>query len=78
MNRARLQAELRARKISLHRRMLRVLGFEYDPYPVAPSCVALSPSDCHRGSGVGAEMVLDWERAKIADAKEWQDQEVAQ
>lgn len=74
MNRARLKAELRARKISLHRRMLRVLGFEYDPYPVAPSCVALSPSDCHRGTGAGAEMVLDWERTKIADAKEWQDQ----
>ena len=28
MNRARLKAELRARKISLHRHMLRVLGFE--------------------------------------------------
>tara|TARA_B100001093_G_scaffold516616_1_gene595834 strand:+ start:4095 stop:5291 length:1197 start_codon:yes stop_codon:yes gene_type:complete len=74
MNRARLKAELRARKISLHRHMLRVLGFEFNPNSAAPSCVALSPSERHRGSGVGAEMTLDWERTKITDAKEWQDQ----
>ena len=68
------KVQLRARKIAAHRRIWRLLGWDFDPYPPAPRNVKLSPSAAHRAVGVGAEMVLDWKRAKFTDVNEWQNQ----
>lgn len=66
------RTQFRARKLALCRRLLLALGREFDPYPAPPEGLGLSPSLRHRPNGVGAEMGLDWQRAGIADAAEWQ------
>ena len=72
MNKNWVVSQFSARKISIKKRIFQLLGNEFDPYPKLPSDLGLSPSTQHQMGGVGAELALDWHRAKVADTHEWQ------
>lgn len=67
-----LKAQWQARTLALRRRLALALGRRFDPYPPVPDGLAFSPSEAHAVAATHAALALDWRRAGIADAGDWQ------
>lgn len=67
-----LTAQWQAHLLALRRRLTLALGRPFDPYPPAPTDLALSPSQTHLADGAEAALALDWRRAGITEASDWQ------
>ena len=59
--------------MALRRRLVRLSGREFDPYPSPPPGLSLNPSDGHYAAYDEAPLTLSWQRAGIAEASVWQD-----
>jgi alpha/beta hydrolase family protein len=54
------------------RRLSLIIKGKYDPYPVTPSDIKLSPSTFHFSEYKKNTLALSWKGAKTNDVKEWQ------
>ncbi len=68
-----LRAQWQARRLAARRRLALLLGREFDPYPVPPADVRLSPFESHAAACARAPLALAWRRAGIADPAAWQE-----
>jgi dienelactone hydrolase len=67
-----LSPEIYARALALKRRLTRLLGGEFDPYPPPPEELSLNPSDGHYAAYDDAPLALSWLRAGLSDVSAWQ------
>mgnify|MGYP001361739869 CR=1 FL=1 len=67
-----LRVQWQARRLAVRRRLALLLRGEFDPYPIPPEGLKLSPSEWHHVEVDAAPLALSWSRAGIDDPGEWQ------
>ncbi len=64
--------QLATKILALRRRLALFTKGHYDPHPVVPKNLCLSPSQSHAIGYDEAELALSWSRAGIVDPQNWQ------